>query len=89
SQLPEGSKYENCELWGKEMLYEIKYVPFEDEYGNIQEQEQLFAYWQLADDTFFKIMATGIDEELSNAYAQLLNDEKFQNSFEISCSIEK
>ena len=88
-QLPEGSRREDCELWGKEMLYETAYVPFEDEYGNIREQEQLFAYWQLSDDTFFMIAATGVDEELSNAYAQLLNDESFQNSFEISSSVEK
>jgi hypothetical protein len=87
--LLDGSKRESCELWGKEMLYEISYIPFKDEYGDIREQEQLFAYWQLADDTFFMVVATGMDEELSNAYSQLINDEKFQNSFEISSFIEK
>ncbi len=60
-QLPEGSRCEDCELRGKEMLYEITYVPFEDEYGDVREQEQLFAYWQLADDTYFMVVATGLD----------------------------
>lgn len=87
-QLSERNKLEDCELWGKEMLYETIYVPFKDEYGDIREQEQLLAYWQLADDTFFIVAATGMKEELSNAYSQLLNDDKFQNSFEISCSVE-
>jgi len=88
-QLSEGRNCEDCELWGKEMLYEIAYVPFEDEYGDIRQQEQLIAYWQLADDTYFMIVATGMDEELSNAYAQLLNNEKFQSSFEINSSVEQ
>ena len=86
--MPEGSRREDCELWGKKMLYEIKYIPFEDEYGDIREQEQLWAYWQLSEETYFMVVATGVSEELSNAYDQLLNDEKFQSSFEINSSVE-
>lgn len=87
-EVPEGSRREDCELWGKEMLYETVYVPFEDEYGDMRNQEKLFAYWQVAEDTFLVIAATGTEEELSNAYAQLINDEKFQSSFEIGISEE-
>lgn len=87
-QIPEGSRRENCKLWGKEMLCDIINVPFEDEYGDIQHQEQFFAYWQLTEDTYFMVVVNGFNEELSDSYAQLLNNEKFQSSFEISSSIE-
>ncbi len=83
-QMSENQRLEECVLWDKEMVYEIRYVPFEDEYGSVREQEQLLAYWQLAENTYFMVVATGEWEELSNAYSQLINDEKFQSSFIIN-----
>lgn len=87
-QVPEGSRREDCKLWGKEMICDIINVPSEDAYGDIQLQEQFFAYWQLTEDTYFMVVVNGFNEELTNAYTQLLNDKKFQSSFELSSSIE-
>ena len=81
--VPEGSRREACVLWGKDMLCETVRVPYDDN-GCIREQEQLSVYWQLAEDTYFMVVVNGEDERLSNAYSRLIDDEKFQSSFEIS-----
>ncbi len=87
TKVPEGSQRKECVLWDKDMLCEIVSVPYDDN-GYIREQEQLVAYWQLAEDTYFMVIVNGENERLTNAYPHLIDNEKFQSSFEISSSSE-